>query len=91
VDKLRDDIERLKKARRSVRPDVLHELLVRAGFALRAGKGDHRIYTHKLYPGILTIDPRTPHLLPVYVSKSIRAIEMVLNNQEVVEDDNDDD
>jgi predicted RNA binding protein YcfA (HicA-like mRNA interferase family) len=55
----------------------MHKLLVEAGFERRHGKGDHWVYTHpdRGYP--LTIDPRNP-LLPVYVSKAIRAIEEVI-------------
>ncbi len=89
MEKLRKEVQSLKLARRSVRPDSIHSLLTRAGFARRAGRGDHWIYTHELYPGILTIDPRRPHLLPVYVGKAIGAIETVMSAQEVAEDDDD--
>jgi predicted RNA binding protein YcfA (HicA-like mRNA interferase family) len=74
---IRDEVDQLKTRRRSVRPDDMHKLLVEAGFERRHGKGDHWVYTHpdRGYP--LTIDPRNP-LLPVYVSKAIRAIEEVI-------------
>ena len=74
---LKEEIEQLKKSRRSVRPQKLHRLLDRAGFTRRAGKGDHWVYTHPRLPRLLTVDPGNP-LLPVYVSKAIRAIEEVI-------------
>src|SRR6266498_623135 len=49
----------------------------RSGLRPRFGKGDHWVYTHPRRPYPLTIDPRNP-LLPAYVSKAIRAIEVVL-------------
>lgn len=55
-------------------------LLVAAGFERRFGKGDHWVYTHPSRPYPLTIDPRNP-LLPAYVSKAIRAIEEVLDDE----------
>jgi hypothetical protein len=67
----------LRKRRRSVDPAELHALLTATGFERRYGKGDHWVYTHALRRYPLTIDPRKP-LLPAYVSKTIRAIEEVL-------------
>jgi len=74
---LKRELAALKLRRRSVRPVEIHALMTEAGFDRRYGKGDHWVYTHprRQYP--LTIDPRNP-LLPVYVSKAIRAIEEVL-------------
>jgi hypothetical protein len=74
---IKQELASLKKRRRSVHPDDMHALLTEAGFDRRYGKGDHWIYTHPKRPYPLTIDPRKP-LLPVYVSKAIRAIEEVL-------------
>lgn len=71
---LLEELERLKKSRRSVRYEDLHSLLTRAGFERRAGKGDHWVYRHARLARSLVIDPRSP-LLPAYVSKAIRAIE----------------
>ena len=71
---LLEELERLKKSRRSVRYEELHALLPRAGFDRRAGKGDHWVYRHHRVARSLVIDPRSP-LLPAYVSKAIRAIE----------------
>lgn len=51
--------------------------MTRAGFDRRYGKGDHWIYSHPRLAHNVTIDPRNP-LLPVYVSRAIRAIEEVL-------------
>jgi predicted RNA binding protein YcfA (HicA-like mRNA interferase family) len=79
---IQDRLEQLKRSRRSVRPETLDAILRDAGFARRYGKGDHWVYTHprRRYP--LTIDPVTP-LLPAYVSKAIRAIEEVLDEETV--------
>ena len=75
--KLEQRLAFLKTRRRSVDPGEIDALLAEAGFERRYGKGDHWVYTHprRRYP--LTIDPRRP-LLPVYVSKAIRAVEEVL-------------
>ena len=78
---LRLELMRLKASRRSVRPEHLDTLLQAAGFVRRHGKGDHCVYTHARRRFPLTIDPRNP-LLPAYVSKAIRAIEEVLNDDE---------
>jgi hypothetical protein len=67
----------LKNRRRSVDPSGIDALLVEAGFERRYGKADHWVYTHPRRKFPLTIDPRRP-LLPVYVSRAIRAIEEVL-------------
>jgi hypothetical protein len=69
----------LKTRRRSVNPGEIDALLAEAGFERRYGKGDHWVYTHPRRRFPLTIDPRRP-LLPVYVSKAIRAIEEVLGD-----------
>lgn len=73
-------LAQLKTRRRSVPPDEMHALLAEAGFERRYGKGDHWVYTHSARRFPLTIDPRNP-LLPVYVSKAIRAIEEVLADE----------
>jgi hypothetical protein len=78
---LRQELDRLKRSRRSTRPADLDVLLRRAGFARRHGKGDHWVYTHPRRQFPLTIDPRNP-LLPAYVSKAVRAVEEVLGNDE---------
>ena len=77
---VRAELANLEQRRRSVKPKDMHALLVAAGFDRRYGKGDHWIYTHPDRPFPLTIDPRNP-LLPVYVSKAIRAIEEVLPDE----------
>jgi predicted RNA binding protein YcfA (HicA-like mRNA interferase family) len=76
TDDLAQKLASLKRRRRSVRPDEMHRLLTEAGFERRYGKGDHWVYTHRRRAYPLTIDPRKP-LLPVYVSRAIRAIEEV--------------
>ena len=75
---VREQIERLKRRRRSGRTQLLHRLLTGAGFTRRFGKGDHWVYHHPDLPRRrLVIDPRNP-LLPAYVTNAIRAIEEVL-------------
>jgi hypothetical protein len=78
---LEQRITSLKTRRRSVDPREIDVLLAEAGFERRYGKGDHWVYTHPRRRFPLTIDPRKP-LLPVYVSKAIRAIEEVLADDE---------
>ena len=73
-------LNQLRTSRRSASPKDMNKLLTDAGFARRAGKGDHWVYTHPRRPFPLTIDPRNP-LLPAYVSKAIRAIEEVLGDE----------
>lgn len=75
--RLEQELAALKQRRRSVRPDEMHALLAEAGFERRYGRGDHWVYTHPKLRYPLTIDPKNP-LLPVYVSRAIRAIEEVL-------------
>jgi hypothetical protein len=77
---LRQELDRLRRSRRSTRPADLDVLLRRAGFVRRQGKGDHWVHTHSKRPFPLTIDRNPP--LPVYVGKAIRAIEEVLGNDE---------
>ena len=74
-----EQLERLKKSKKSVRPQQMDKLLREVGFVKRQGKGDHRVYTHAKRSFPLTIDPRNP-LLPVYVSKAIKAIEEVMTD-----------
>jgi predicted RNA binding protein YcfA (HicA-like mRNA interferase family) len=78
---LHERVDALKKRRRSVRPQEVHALLIDAGFRRRYGKGDHWVYTHADLSYPLTVDPRNP-LLPVYVSRVIRAVEEVLNEDD---------
>jgi hypothetical protein len=58
----------------------MHELLAMAGFERRYGKDDHWVYTHPRLPRPLTINPHNP-LLPAYVSRAIRAIEEVIDDE----------
>lgn len=78
---LAEKIADLKTRRRSVDPGELHALLTEAGFSRRYGKGDHWVYTHSARRYPLTVDPRRP-LLPAYVSKAIRAIEEVSEDED---------
>lgn len=75
---LAERVERLKTSRRNVRAQDLDRLLRQAGFERRFGKGDHWVYEHPdRVARPLVIDPRTP-VLPVYVTKAIRAMEEVM-------------
>jgi len=78
---LKQELAQLKKRRRSVPPGDMHALLSEAGFDRRYGRGDHWVYTHPSRQFPLTIDPRNP-LLPAYVSKAIRAMEEVLDDED---------
>ena len=78
---LEERLANLRQRRRSVRPQELDALLAEAGFTRRYGKGDHWVYTHPRRPYPFVVDPRNP-LLPVYVSKAIRAIEEVLHDED---------
>jgi hypothetical protein len=84
---VREEITRLKRAKNSVRPGDMDLLLRRLGFERRLGKGDHWVYSHALLINNLTIDPENP-LLPVYVSRAIKAMEEVLAIEGVNDDAN---
>lgn len=73
-------LDDLKRRRRNVRAEELHTILLRAGFERRYGKGDHWVYSHPKLDYRLTIDPAR-RLLPVYVSRAIRALEEVLDDE----------
>jgi predicted RNA binding protein YcfA (HicA-like mRNA interferase family) len=77
METVRAQVERMKRSKRSVRPQALDTLLLQVGFERRHGKGDHWIYSHPLRVENLTINPHNP-LLPVYVTNAIKAIEEVL-------------
>lgn len=47
------------------------------GFAARPSKGDHWTFEHPLLSYVVTIDPRRPTILPVYVKKALTAIDEV--------------
>lgn len=71
----------MRRSMRSVDPDEADSILRAMGFTRRAGKGDHRVYSHPDLPWNLVIDPRRP-LLPAYVRQIIRAIEAIEEVQE---------
>lgn len=66
-------LERIKNNPRQVRPEDLEAALLAEGFVKRQGKGDHVVFSKG--SSILTIDYRRPFLLPVYVTKALKAIE----------------
>ncbi len=69
-----EELGRLRQRRRSVRPQELHRLLLRAGFHFREGKGSHRVYSHPSLTRILTIPQSRTPLRAVYVDAAIDAI-----------------
>ncbi|MYI81861.1 MAG: type II toxin-antitoxin system HicA family toxin [Chloroflexi bacterium] len=72
-----DELERLARRRRSVRPAELHRILVRAGFIAREGRGSHRVYRHPDLIRILTIPQNRNPVRAVYVDEAIKAIREV--------------
>jgi hypothetical protein len=77
---LRDEIEQIKRRRRSVAPDKIHALLLAAGFEYRWGGRNHAIYSHTKLVENLSIKQSKP-LKPTYVSQAIRALEEVLDDE----------
>ena len=67
---------------RQVRFDDLRSTLLSLGFTVRTGSGDHQTFTHELLSYHVTIDPRRPHVLQVYVKKALAAIDEVLEKIE---------
>lgn len=55
----------------------LRALLEDFGFAGRPGRGDHWVFVHPGAGQSVTVDPRRPHVLPVYVRAALRAVEAV--------------
>jgi predicted RNA binding protein YcfA (HicA-like mRNA interferase family) len=77
---LRDELDALKTRRRNVTFRELDQLLAKAGFSSRQGKGDHVVYSHPDLPYRLSIDSGRRPLLPAYVGKTLRAIEEVIDD-----------
>lgn len=77
---LRARIEQLKRRRRSVPPNELNSLLVDAGFQYRWGGRNHAIYSHPKLAYNVSIKQEKP-LKPAYVSKALRAIEEVFDEE----------
>jgi hypothetical protein len=74
-------LERIRRSRRSVRFEDLRTVLEWAGFSGHPGKGDHWVFAYPDFPGRLSIDPRKPFVLKVYVDEAIAAIDLVLGKQ----------
>ena len=72
-----EDLEALRRRRRSVRPQELHRVLLRAGFRFREGRGSHRVYSHPGLKHILTIPQSRSPVRAVYVDAVIQAIREV--------------
>jgi hypothetical protein len=73
---------------RAVRFEDLRSVLEAAGFTGRRGKGDHWVFAHPAISNRLTIDPRRPYLLKVYVMQALAALDDVADAEG--EDDEDD-
>ncbi len=78
---VRRAVEQLKGRRRNVSPNELDTMLTAAGFAYRWGGRNHAIYSHPKLTYNVTVKQNEP-LLPTYVSKAIRAIEEVLDDED---------
>ena len=72
-----EDLEALRRRRRSVRPQELHRVLLRTGFRFREGRGSHRVYIHPGLKRILTIPQSRSPVRAVYVDAVIQAIREV--------------
>ena len=72
-----EELEALRRRRRSVRPQELHRFLLRAGFQFREGRGSHRVYSHPSLTRILTIPQSRTPVRAVYVDAAIQAIREV--------------
>ena len=75
-------LQRIRRNRRNVRFEDLRSALERTGFSGRTGRGDHWVFSHPDFPGVLTVDPRRPFLLKVYVDEAVAATDAVLAEQE---------
>ena len=62
---------------RQVRFATLKAALERTGFIGRPGRGDHWVFVHPQLGHPLTVDPRRPFVLPVYVRAALAAIDEV--------------
>lgn len=80
---IRNHLSELRRRRRSVRPEEMHDVLIESGFQRRGWEGPVWVYTHPLRQFPLTIDPRRNPLLPTYVARATRAIEEVLPDEDV--------
>ncbi len=69
-------LSHLRKARRSVRPQDLDNLLHSAGFTGSPGRAQDMVYSHPGLEAPFAIPHGNP-VLPTYVSRAIRAIEEV--------------
>jgi predicted RNA binding protein YcfA (HicA-like mRNA interferase family) len=67
----------MRRNPRAVRFADLQAVLEDHGFVGRKGKGDHWVFEHPLLSYVVTVDPRRPHVLPVYVRNALRAIDEV--------------
>ena len=68
-------VQAMRQNPRNVRFAELRAALEGYGFIGRPGKGDHWVFHHPDLRESLTVDPRRPFLLPVYVRNAIRAMD----------------
>jgi predicted RNA binding protein YcfA (HicA-like mRNA interferase family) len=76
-------IEAMRRNPRNVTIADLESVLFASGFELlpRRGKGDHRVYRHATGRQV-GVDPRRPHVLPVYVKAVLAAIDAVAGEEQ---------
>jgi hypothetical protein len=70
-------LEAIRRRPKQVRFSEILALLSAFGFEDRSGKGDHRVFGHPLLPYHISIDPRRPFILAVYVRNAVHAIDEV--------------
>jgi predicted RNA binding protein YcfA (HicA-like mRNA interferase family) len=80
-EELLSELQALRCRKANVKPREIDALLTRLGCTRRSGKGDHWIFSHPTMPFPLTIDPRRPTLLPVYVTKVIQYATAVIEHE----------
>lgn len=71
-------IAAIRRNSRAVRFEDLRSALLGLGFAAVPGKGDHWKFSHPLLPWVVTVDPRRPFVLRVYVEATLQAIDYVV-------------
>jgi hypothetical protein len=75
-------IEAMRRSPRQVRFTQLRTAMLAAGFSVRSGSGDHWNFSHPQLSYVVTVDPRRPFVLPVYVRACLKALDAVDNEEE---------
>ena len=71
-------LEKIRANPRQVRFADLRSALESLQFRARPGKGDHWVFEHDLLTYVVTVDPRRPVVLAVYVRQALKAADDVL-------------